>query len=120
MGFQWIGCCSCRELTYLKFALQNVEAVFKLSVHCGHLGQFSFEGGVVLLPEGKVLSCCCQASLGSRARTHGWAVTGGVMGPYQAALKTPAGAHVSCVGLGQHCLCLYRGGCNNLCGADAI
>lgn len=64
-----------------------MEAVFKLSVRCGHLGQFSFEAGVVLLPEGKVLSCRCQAPLGRRARTHEWAVTGGVVGPCQAALN---------------------------------
>lgn len=66
---------------YLQFTLQNVEAVLKLGMRRGHLGQFSFERGVVLFPEGKVLSRRCQASLGRRARTHGWAVTHSLAGP---------------------------------------
>lgn len=81
------GRCSCGKLTYLQFALQNVEAVLELGMSCGHLGQFGFECGVVLFPEGSVLSRCCQASLGKTARTHGWAGTHGSVGPCQTTLN---------------------------------
>lgn len=49
----------------------------ELGVCRGHLGQFGFERGVVLFPEGEVLSGRCQASLGNGGKTHGWAVTHG-------------------------------------------
>lgn len=56
--------CSHRGLMYLQLALQGVEVALELVVCLGHLGPLGFEHRVVLLPEGKVLPCHCQASLG--------------------------------------------------------
>lgn len=86
---------------YLQFALQIVEAVLELGVRRGHLGQFGFEHGVVLFPEGQVLSRCCQASLERRVRTHGWAVTHSLAGPCPEQHPWALTGASLCAGLGQ-------------------
>lgn len=67
------------ELTYLQFALQNVEVALQLALRLGHLGPLGFERGVVHLPEGQVLPRHLQASLGEAGTAGGPAARGTVL-----------------------------------------